>query len=67
MAYQELTPSEALERYHHFYGDGLRVECPAGSGQWLNLKQVACELAARLTRLFLPDANGRRSSSVRSR
>src|SRR5439155_25448579 len=24
---------EALERYHHFYGDGLRVECPAGSGQ----------------------------------
>ena len=51
---------EALERYHHFYGDGLRVECPAGSGQWLNLKQVARELATRLTRLFLPDANGKR-------
>jgi hypothetical protein len=51
---------EALERYHHFYGDGLRVECPAGSGQWLNLKQVARQLAARLTRLFLPGANGQR-------
>ncbi len=23
---------EALERYHHFYGDELRVECPTGSG-----------------------------------
>ena len=23
---------EALERYHHFYGDHLRVECPTGSG-----------------------------------
>jgi hypothetical protein len=51
---------EALERYHHFYGDGLRVECPARSGQWLNLKQVARELGSRLTRVFLPDANGQR-------
>src|SRR5213593_2656735 len=49
---------EALERYHHFYGTGLRVECPAGSGRLLNLKQVARELAARLTRLFLPGTNG---------
>ena len=51
---------EALERYHHFYGDGLRVECPTGSGKSLNLKQVARELATRLTRLFLPGAKGQR-------
>jgi hypothetical protein len=51
---------EALERYHHFYGDGLRVECPTGSGQMLNLQQVADELRCRLARLFLPDAHGRR-------
>ncbi len=51
---------EALERYHHFYGDGLRVECPTGSGRMLNLKQVAREIARRLTGLFLPDATGRR-------
>jgi hypothetical protein len=51
---------EALERYHHFYGDGLRVECPTGSGRSRNLAEVACELAARLTRLFLPDGQGRR-------
>jgi hypothetical protein len=51
---------EALERYHHFYGDDLRVECPTGSGQMLDLKQVACEIARRLTGIFLPDSSGRR-------
>ncbi|MBI4586080.1 MAG: glucosidase, partial [Planctomycetes bacterium] len=51
---------EALERYHHFYGGSLRVECPAGSGRMFNLKQVAGEIAARLSRLFLPGPDGRR-------
>jgi hypothetical protein len=51
---------EALERYHHFYGEALRVECPTGSGQWMNLAEVACELAGRLKRLFLPDSQGNR-------
>jgi hypothetical protein len=51
---------EALERYHHFYGDGLRVECPTGSGRVLNLQEVADELRCRLARLFLLDAQGRR-------
>jgi len=31
-----------------------------GSGQKLTLSQVAQELSARLTRIFLPDANGNR-------
>jgi hypothetical protein len=51
---------EALERYHHFYGDTLKVECPTGSGRMMNLKQVAEEIASRLTRVFLPDEQGRR-------
>jgi len=51
---------EALERYHHFYGDGLKVECPTGSGRLMNLKQVADEIAGRLARIFLPDKQGRR-------
>jgi hypothetical protein len=51
---------EALERYHHFYGDELTVECPVGSGRMLTLKQVAGELEDRLARIFLPDASGRR-------
>jgi hypothetical protein len=51
---------EALERYHHFYGDRLRVECPTGSGRLANLAEVARELARRLASLFQPDAAGRR-------
>jgi hypothetical protein len=51
---------EALERYHHFYGDALLVECPTGSGQRLDLFQVAQELKRRLASIFLPDAEGRR-------
>ena len=51
---------EALERYDHFYGDSLRVECPTGSGHMMNLRQVALELSTRLAGIFLPDANGRR-------
>jgi hypothetical protein len=51
---------EALERYHYFYGDTLRVECPTGSGRWMNLNEVAQELSRRLVRLFLPDGEQRR-------
>ena len=51
---------EALERYHHFYGDSLTVECPDGSGVMMHLGEVARELSTRLTRLFLPDAAGHR-------
>ena len=51
---------EALERYHHYYGDSLKVECPSGSGRFLNLEQVAAELASRLSSIFLPGADGRR-------
>jgi hypothetical protein len=51
---------EALERYHHFYGDEFQVECPVGSGRMLNLQEVAGELSARLARIFLADESGRR-------
>jgi len=51
---------EALERYHHFYGDELTVECPTGSGRRMTLAGVAAELQRRLSRLFLPDASGAR-------
>jgi hypothetical protein len=53
---------ESLEIYHHFYGDQFKVECPTGSGHFMNLKQVADELALRLSRLFIPDASGARPS-----
>jgi hypothetical protein len=49
---------EALERYHHFYGDSFKVECPTGSGLWLDLREVSEELASRMSSLFLPGENG---------
>jgi hypothetical protein len=52
---------EALERYHHFYGNHIQVECPVGSGCTMNLRQVARELSARLAKIFLPDSSGRRA------
>ncbi|HTJ77986.1 MAG TPA: hypothetical protein VL357_03245 [Rariglobus sp.] len=51
---------EALERYHHFYGDEFTVEFPTGSGVRMTLQQVAGELSRRLVKLFLPDGEGRR-------
>jgi hypothetical protein len=51
---------EALERYAHFYGDRLTVECPTGSGRRVTLDGAAREIAGRLTRIFLPDARGMR-------
>ncbi|MDQ6660890.1 MAG: glucosidase, partial [Chloroflexota bacterium] len=51
---------ESLQRFHYYYGDDFKVECPTGSGQYLNLKEVAAELSQRLIRLFLRDDVGRR-------
>jgi hypothetical protein len=53
---------EALQRFHHYFGDDFLVECPTGSGQMLTLWQVANELSRRVARLFLRDqATGRRA------
>jgi hypothetical protein len=51
---------EALERYHEFYGDSLKVECPTGSGVMMNLEEVAHEIIRRQVNLFLPNALGDR-------
>jgi hypothetical protein len=51
---------EALERYHHFYGDRLQVELPVGSGRRVTLGQAARELGARLAALFRRGADGSR-------
>ncbi len=51
---------EALEIYHHYYGDDFRVEYPAGSGNLCTLLEIANDLSLRLARLFLSDAGGHR-------
>jgi hypothetical protein len=51
---------ESLQKFHHYYGDDFKVECPTGSGQFLTIGQVAEELSRRLTRIFLKGERGRR-------
>jgi hypothetical protein len=51
---------EALQRFHYYYGDDFKVECPTGSGKFLSLYEVAEELGRRLSRLFLKGADGQR-------
>ncbi len=58
---------ESLQRYHHYYGDDFRVECPVGSGKYMNLWEVASELSRRLCSLFLPNAEGVRPADGKDR
>jgi len=51
---------ESLRKFHRYYGDGLTVEYPSGSGNSMNLAEVADQLSQRLQRLFLPDGEGKR-------
>ena len=51
---------ESLQKYHFFYGDNFKVECPTGSGVMMTLAEVADEISQRLMRIFLRGSNGRR-------
>ena len=51
---------ESLQKFHHYFGDTLTVECPARSGRFLTLGAVASELSQRLSRIFLRDEDQRR-------
>jgi hypothetical protein len=51
---------ESLQKFHFFFGDNYKIECPTGSGKWLNLWEIAGEISQRLTDIFLRDENGRR-------
>ncbi len=52
---------ESLQRFHHYYGDDLKVECPTGSGRMMNLWEVSQELSRRMSHIFLRDEAGRRA------
>ena len=52
---------EALQRFHHYYGDDFKIEYPTHSGQFKTLDELSMELSKRLSRLFLRDEKGRRA------
>jgi len=49
---------ESLQKFHHYYGNDFKVECPTGSGTFLTLSEIASELGHRLSRLFLRGPDG---------
>jgi hypothetical protein len=51
---------ESLQKFHHYYGDEFKVECPTGSGNLITINEVAAELVRRLSRIFLKDESGLR-------
>lgn len=51
---------ESLRRFHTFYGDDFKVECPTGSGVMMTLCEVADEISRRLCNIFLAGPDGRR-------
>ncbi len=53
---------ESLQKFHHYYGDDFRIECPVGSGRKATLLEAADEIMRRNARLFLPDETGVRPS-----
>jgi len=54
---------ESLQKFHHYLGEEYKVECPTRSGHMMTLWQVAAEISHRLSRLCLPDENGRRPAN----
>ncbi len=51
---------ESLQKYHHYYGDDLKVEFPTHSGNFVTLWEVAEELSKRLISIFTVDEKGER-------
>ncbi|MGE0633678.1 MAG: glucosidase, partial [Pseudobdellovibrionaceae bacterium] len=51
---------ESLQKYHHYFGDSLKVEFPTGSGNLMNLWDVSIELSKRLISLFTRNEEGKR-------
>ena len=55
---------ESLKRFHMYFGDEFKVECPTGSGRQMTLHDVAHELSRRLS-AHLPAGRGRPPAGVR--
>jgi hypothetical protein len=50
----------ALLQFYLYYGENFKVECPTGSGKWMNLFEVGRDITDRLTNIFLRDQQGHR-------
>jgi hypothetical protein len=51
---------ESLQKFHHYYGEDFKVECPTGSGNYCSLLEASQQIGHRLCSLFLKDEKGTR-------
>ncbi len=51
---------ESLQKYHHYYGEDFKTECPARTGNEVDLWEVAAEISRRLVHIFVRGKDGRR-------
>ncbi len=51
---------ESFLEFYNYLGDDFKVECPTGSGNWMNLKEVAVEISRRLIQIFVKYSSGKR-------
>ncbi|MFN9262907.1 MAG: MGH1-like glycoside hydrolase domain-containing protein [Acidobacteriota bacterium] len=51
---------ESLQKFHFYFGDNFTVDYPLGTGDRVNLWELAQALSHRLTKLFTRDAQGHR-------
>ncbi len=54
---------ESLQRFYQYYGDEVQVECPTGSGDYMNLANVAEEIQHRIIHIFGRDRDGKRATN----
>ena len=50
----------ALLSFYLYYGNNFKIECPTGSGNMMNLFEVARDLSDRLTSIFTRNSDGKR-------
>ena len=54
---------ESLQRFYQYYGDEVQIECPTGSGDYMNLANVAEEIQHRIIHIFGRDVEGKRATN----
>src|SRR5439155_2795189 len=42
----------AMMQFYLYYGNEFKMECPTGSGRWMNFFEIARDLTRRLERIF---------------
>jgi hypothetical protein len=57
---------ESLQKFHYYYGNNLKIECPTGSDNWMTLWEVSVEISRRLINLFVVREDGSRAADSKT-